>query len=350
MKALVYRGPHDLQLEDRPVPEPGPGEAVLRVQASGICGTDLRIVAGSHRAYPPGTVRVPGHELAGAIVAAGRGTNVPVGVRAFVAPNIGCLQCPPCRAGRINLCRRPQALGITRDGAFAEYVLLPEDLVAQGNVLPAQDVRDAAALALVEPLACVLRGSHACHIAPGQLVLINGAGPIGLLHLQVARLRSPRAVVVSEPSAERRAQAARWGADHVVDPVGDDLPGLIAELSEGQGADAIIVAAPSSQAQQEAIVLAAAGGHINFFGGLPSGRSHITVDSNLIHYKELVVTGTTANTTDDCREALALVVSGAIDTSRLISERYPLTASRDAFAAAGSGKSLKVVLEPCTTA
>jgi L-iditol 2-dehydrogenase len=327
-------------------PEPGPGEAVLRVQACGICGTDLRILAGAHRAYPPGTRRIPGHEIAGTLVACGSGVTMPEGTPAFIAPNIGCGQCKQCKARRINLCTRPRALGISLDGGFAEYLLLPADLIAQGNILPVPEGRDPGAIALVEPLACVLRGSRACEIEAGDVVLISGAGPIGLLHLGVARLRAPRAIVVSDPNAERRARAQAWGADHVVDPFGEDLPGLIAQLSGGDGADAVIVAAPAPQAQEQAITLAAPGGRINFFGGLPKDDSRITVDANTIHYRELIVTGTTANTTEDCREALALVTTGQIDTSALIGARYTLTESPAAFAASQSRQVLKVVLQP----
>ena len=346
MQALVYHGPHDLRLEERPRLEPGPGEAVLRVAACGICGTDLRILAGAHRAYPPGTRRVPGHEIAGILTACGSGVTLPEGMAAFIAPNIGCGLCRQCKAGRINLCLQPRALGITHDGAFAEQVLLPADLIAQGNVLPAPDGHDLGAIALVEPLACVLRGSRACAIGAGDLILIQGAGPIGLLHLRVARLRGPRAIVMSEPNRERRAQAQLWGADYVVDPATEDLGALIAHLSDGAGADVIIVAAPAAQAQEQAIGLAARGGRINFFGGLPKDHSRISIDANLIHYHELIVTGTTANTTEDCRAALALVTSGQIDTSSLISARYPLAESAAAFAAAASGQALKVILEP----
>ncbi len=346
MKALVYHGPGDLRLEERPRPEPGPGEAVLRVRACGICGTDLRMLAGAHRAYPPGCGRVPGHEIAGTIVACGSGVAIPEGTPAFIAPNIGCGTCTQCKAGRVNLCMQPRALGITCDGAFAEDVLLPADLIAQGNVLPVPEACDPGAIALVEPLACVLRGSRACAIQAGDLVLISGAGPIGLLHLRVARLRAPRAIVVSEPNAERRAQARAWGADYVVDPSSDDLPGLITHLSGGDGADAVIVAAPAPQAQEQALTLSARGGRVNFFGGLPKDNSRVTIDTNLIHYKELIVTGTTGNATEDCREALALVTSGQIDTSALISARYSLAESDVAFTAARSGRVLKVVLEP----
>jgi len=237
-------------------------------------------------------------------------------------------------------------VGITMDGAMADYVLLPADLVSQGNVLSAPKGLDAAAVAMVEPLACVLRGSHAVAIGAGDLVLISGAGPIGLLHLKVAKLRSPAAVIISEPSQERREQARSWGADHVIDPITEDLPAFIADVSGGRGVDAIIVVAPSAQAQEQSLDLAAPGGRINFFGGLPKGRSHISIDSNPIHYKELIVTGTTANSTADCREALDLVASGTIDTLPLVSDRFPLAAGREAFVAAASGKSLKVVLEP----
>lgn len=346
MKALVYYGPGDLRLEDRPVPRPGPGEALLRVDACGICGTDLRIAAGEHRAYPPGTVRIPGHEIAGTVVATGASVDLREGTRAFIAPNIGCGRCPQCRAGRLNLCLQPAAIGITLDGGFADYALLPAALVAQGNVLASSNADvDPAAVALVEPLACVLRGTRALDVRDGNLVVIYGAGPIGLLFLRLARLHNPRAIVVVARGQARRERAAAWGAGYVVDPATADLRELIDELSAGQGADAIVVAAPSPEAQQEAVALAAPAARINLFGGLPRDRSRIAIDANLIHYKELVVTGTTANTTDDCRAALDLVESGTIDTSTLITHRYPLAHGTEALAVAASGQALKVVLE-----
>jgi L-iditol 2-dehydrogenase len=339
VKALVYHGPEDLRVEERPDRDPGPGEALLRVEACGICGTDLRIASGSHRAYPEGTVRVPGHEIAGTVEAVGEGLDLRVGAAAFVAPNVGCGRCPACRAGRVNLCRTPRALGITDDGGFAEFVLLDEQLVSQGNVLVVDDGPDMAALALVEPLACALRGSKACSIAEGDVVVIVGAGPVGLMHLQLARLRKPATVIVSEPSAPRRAEASRFGADVTVEP--GDL-----EDAVGEGANVIITAAPAPAAQQQALELAAPGARINFFGGLPRDRSRVELDTNLIHYRELLVTGTTANTTADCREALDLVVSGEVDTATLVGDREPLDAAADAFAAARSGDVLKVVIEP----
>jgi L-iditol 2-dehydrogenase len=342
MEALVYHGAGDLRLEERPTPRVGPGEVLVRVQACGICGTDLRIAAGSHRAYPDGTVRVPGHEIAGEVAAAGDGVDLDEGTPVFVAPNVGCGRCRQCRQGRVNLCATPTALGITVDGGFSTHVLVPAAGVEQGNVMTLEQPLDPAAVSVVEPLACVLRGQAPCDIGPEDVVLIAGAGPIGLLHMLAAKVRGPAAVVVSEPSRARREQAAEWGADRVVDPERED----VAEALSPDGADVVIVAAPSAQAQAQALELAATGGRINFFGGLPKDRSEVALDTNLIHYKELLVTGTTANTNEDCRAALDLVAGGAVDAGRLVTARRALADAEAAFDAARSGEALKVVIEP----
>ncbi len=123
MLALVYYGPEDLRLEDVPTPHPGPGEVVFRVEGASICGTDLRIFHGGHRKYPPGTRRIPGHEAAGVVAEIGAGVNgFEIGQRLFAAPNMGCGHCRQCISGNNNLCPDYTAIGVTIDGAFAEYV------------------------------------------------------------------------------------------------------------------------------------------------------------------------------------------------------------------------------------
>jgi L-iditol 2-dehydrogenase len=334
MHALAYRGPQHLVLEDRNLPHPGAGEVVVHVDAASICGTDLRIAAGAHRAYAHADGRIPGHEVAGTIAEVGDGLPLREGERVFVAPNYGCGRCPACARGDVNLCVSPRALGITDDGAFAEFVLLPRDLVAQGNVMRLDNGIDAAEVALAEPLACVLRGSRACSVEKGDLVLVFGAGPIGLLHLAVAQVAGAEVAVV-EPNAPRRQLAERRGARAYADAA--ELP---------NAPNVVIVAAPAEAAQRQALELAAPGGRINFFAGLPRDGSRVDLDTNLIHYKELVVTGTTANTNDDCRDALRLILEGRVDTAFLIDARFELAAAQDAFALAASGRALKVVIEP----
>jgi L-iditol 2-dehydrogenase len=345
-RALVYHGPDDLRVEERDGRVPGPGELALRVAACGICGTDLRIASGRHRAYPAGTVRVPGHEVAGTVAAVGDGVELEEGQGVFVAPNIGCGRCRQCRAGRVNLCERPEAIGITRDGGFSETLLLGADVVEQGNVLPVPDGADLRAVSLAEPLACALHGQRAVSVAEGDLIVIAGAGPIGLMHLRLALLARPSAVVVSEPSEERRRQALSWGATEALDPGENGLAEAVSELSGGRGADVVITAAPAPAAQRQALELAAPAGRINFFGGLPRDDSEVALDTNLIHYKELVVTGTTANTTDDCLAALELVLNGDVDTGAMIGASYGLDDGREAIERAGAGDVIKVVIEP----
>ncbi|HEX9616255.1 MAG TPA: zinc-dependent dehydrogenase [Anaerolineales bacterium] len=347
MLAAVYYGPDDLRVEERPVPEIGPGEALIRVASTGICGTDLRILHGAHRMYTPSTVRIPGHEVVGDIVEVGAEVKgLSPGQRVFVAPNMGCSHCRQCVSGNNNRCANYEAIGITLDGSFAEYLRVPAAAILQGNLIPVSAGLDPAAAALIEPFACVLRGQDALRIQPGEVVLVIGAGPIGVMHALLAQLRGARRVIVSEINPERVAQARGLGIDRVSNPEEEDLPGLIEEETNGEGADAVIVAAPSHLAQESAVELAAIGGRINFFGGLPKDRPKVNLNTNLIHYKELVVTGTTACSTDDCRRAAAIAGSKRIDLLRLVGRRYPLREARAAFAAAEDGKWLKVVMEP----
>ena len=347
MSAVVYHGPDDLRVERWPVPETGPDEALARVVAASICGTDLRILHGKHRRYPPGTIRIPGHEVVGEIVQVGANVKgLRVGQRMFIAPNTGCGHCRQCVSGSNNLCADYCGLGVTIDGAFAEYMRIPAGAILQGNLIPLAENIDPTVAALIEPFACVLRGQNAVNIQVGDVVLVVGAGPIGIMHTMLAQLRGASRVIVSELISERLAQVEQFGADRVVNPEHEDLPAVVAEETNGRGADAIIIAAPAHRAQEAALELASVGGRINYFGGLPKDRPSISFDSNLVHYKELVVTGTTACSTNDCWQAAAIVNSGRIDLSKLISARYSLQHALDAFTAAEDRKTLKVVLEP----
>jgi L-iditol 2-dehydrogenase len=344
MLAYVYHGPGDLRLECLPLPRLEPGEALLRVEAAGICGTDLRIAQGKHAKYPAGTVRIPGHEIAGTIVAAGDHVGLPLGRRVFVAPNMGCGHCRECRAGRNNLCPQSEALGITLDGGFAEYMRIPAAAIAQGNVLPVADTVAPAVAALAEPFATVLRGQDALDVRPDDVVLIFGAGPIGVMHLLLARQRGARKVIVSQRPGPRADLAAHFGADRVVSPGKEALAATIAQETDGAGADVVITAAPSAEAQEQAIELAATHGRINFFGGLPKDQPYIQLDANRVHYKELLITGTTACSTDDCRRAIGLLNAGAVQLGALVSACYPLSEAAAAFRTAADHGQLKVVL------
>jgi L-iditol 2-dehydrogenase len=347
MLAAVYHGPEDVRLEEVSVPIIGADEVLLKVANAGICGTDLRIWHGAHRKFPPGTVRIPGHELVGDIAELGANVKgLEPGERVFVAPNMGCGHCRQCVSGNNNRCASYEAIGVTMDGAFAEYVRIPAAAILQGNLIRLAAQADPAAAALIEPFACVLRGQDAVAVKPGEVVLVVGAGPIGVMHVMLARLRGAGRIIVSDLLPDRLGLVTRAGADRTVSPLQEDLAAVIAEESGGEGADVIIIAAPAAGAQEEALKLSAIGGRINLFGGLPREQSTIRFDSNLVHYKELVVTGTTACSTADCWRAAALVNSGRVDLSHLVSARFPLSEALQALAAAEDRKSLKVVIEP----
>jgi 2-desacetyl-2-hydroxyethyl bacteriochlorophyllide A dehydrogenase len=347
MIAAVYHGPDDLRLEERPTPSAAPGEAVVRVDCASICATDLRILRGVHRKYGLGTVRVPGHEVVGTIAEIGTqfSGNYHVGQRVFIAPNIGCGHCRECRRGENNLCANYDALGITLDGAFAEYMLVPSAFLEQGNLIPFDTALDGAAVALAEPFACVLRGQKAVNVGSDDVVLILGAGPIGVMHTIAARAAGAHKVIVSDGSPQRRSSATAAGATRTVNFLEESLSDVVSEETDGRGADVIIVAAGAQEAMEEAPALAAIGGRINLFAGLPVNKTAITLDSNLIHYKELTITGTTGCSTNDCRRSMELITSGKVNLAPLISGRYRLDRISDAFSAVRAGNILKVVLE-----
>ena len=347
MLAAVYHANQGLQLEKVPAPSIGSDELLIRVENASICGTDLRIVHGQHRKYPPGTVRIPGHEMVGVIAEVGNHIReLSMGQRVFIAPNWGCGHCKQCIAGQNNLCANYQAIGVTIDGAFAEYIRIPVEAVRQGNIIPLSERVEPFVAALAEPFACVLRGQNAVNIHPGEVVVVMGAGPIGLMHIKLAQLRGAGKVILSEPNPDRLDYAIHLGVDLAVNPMKDDLKTILDTETHGGGADVVIVAAPSRQAQESAVLIAGIGGRINFFGGLPKENSIVAVDGNLVHYKELVLTGTTACSTSDCWQAAEIVSSGRIDLSDLITGKFPLTQVEQAFKAAEDGKSLKIVIQP----
>ncbi|WP_432840041.1 zinc-binding dehydrogenase [Dactylosporangium sp. CA-092794] len=349
MHAVTYEGPRELVYGERPDPPLAPGDVRIAVESAGVCGTDVRIFKGEHAAYAGGRGRVPGHEIAGRIAEAPPGAlpaGLAVGGLVFVAPNIGCGHCPQCRGGNENLCPATEGIGITLDGGFADRVVVPARAVRKGNLIPLDAAADPDAAVLIEPLACVLRGQEKAGVRAGDTVLVAGCGPVGLLHVALARARGAETVLASDPSPQRRLAAARAGAAVVVDPAAEDLAAAVAEATGGAGAGVVITAAPVHALQSEAVRLAGVGGRVLLFGGLPRGRPTVELDTNAIHYKELVVTGTTASTLQDCRRAAELVGQGRIDLAWMVSDTLPLADAARAVDKVQDAAALKVVLKP----
>jgi L-iditol 2-dehydrogenase len=348
MRAAVFLGPNAMELRDVPRPEAGPGEVLIKVGACAVCGTDIRIHSGgkTRGVYPP---RVLGHEIAGEVVALGEGadqfTDVKVGQRVATPPGIPCLACRFCNTGNENLCQRRQGMGYRYDGGFAEYMLMPAVGVQRGLLIPIPDSLTDAEAALAEPLACVVNGQRKSQVKLGDVVVITGAGPIGLMHLQLSRLAGARKVIVSEPSAPRRRLAAELGATHTVDPTEQSLADTVQAETDGAGADVVIAAIGVPKLVNELLTIARPGGRVNLFAGY-SGEGEATISANLIHYGELVLTGTSACTREDFRQSLNLLTGGQFKAAPLISHRFPLDQIDTAFATTRSGAGLRVVVTP----
>jgi L-iditol 2-dehydrogenase len=346
LAAIYYEG-QGLRLEEIEPPVIGEDEALLRVKAASVCGTDLKIVYKGYGRTPPGSRLIIGHEMAGDVEAVGsQVTALKPGMRVTLEPNVGCNVCLQCLLGNNHLCPNHRTLGISLDGAFTEYMRIPANLIRQGNVFVIPDNVSYQEAALVEPFACCYNGFLGCHIEPGDVVLIIGGGPIGVMHLWLAHMSGARCVIVSQRSAKRRALLHNLGADVVVNPLEKDLAAVVQEVSQGQGADVVIVAASSPEGQQQAIELAAPLGRISFFGGLPKGEEFVRINSNLVHYKQLIVTGTTGASNAQFHKSLEIVASRRVDLSPLISARFPLSQVEEALALAASKDVMKIVVIP----
>ncbi|MBC2837591.1 zinc-dependent dehydrogenase [Paragemmobacter straminiformis] len=342
MKAAILHAPNQMRLATVADPVTGRGDLVLRVAAATVCGTDIRVFRGRKTAgiRYPSTI---GHEFSGEIVATDGPSPFSVGQRVGVCPAIPCGHCSQCLRGLENLCPDLQAIGYEIDGAFAEYIRIPARAVELGNVHVLPDHVGYEAAALIEPLACVLNGQNKVGLSQGDTVAILGAGPIGTLHVKLARLRGAARVIVSEPNAARRAAALQAGADVVLDPTTGDLRAAIRNETRGQGADVVICAIGIPALASQAVGLAAKGGRVSLFAGFSKGETG-TLDVNAIHYDELQLTGAFGLTRHDYEVTLHMIADGRIDLSDMVTHRFGLTDIEQAFAVAESGAAMKVAV------
>jgi L-iditol 2-dehydrogenase len=320
MKAAVVHALGDLRLEQIPVPEVPAGSIRLKVQSCAICGTDIRIYRkGDHRAQYPVVI---GHEIAGTVDAVGRGASgIHEGERVCVAPGHGCGECRTCRSGFPNVCTRPfPSLGYKVNGGFEEYFAVPENIFRLGFVNAIPSGLSFAQASMSEIIACCLNAQQNTPTRPGDTVLVIGSGPAGIIHSQLARRAGARRVLVTQRSRQRLEETA------------------------GEGADVIYVCAPSAEAQETALQLAAPRGRINFFGGLPRGANHISADANIVHYRELFIGGASSSRPVDNREALRLLEERAIDPDRLVTHTFAIDDIVRAFDVAESRQGIKVVV------
>ena len=342
MQAAVLTEPNIITLVSMPDPAPGKGDVVIRVRAATICGTDIRIFRGLKTAgirYPS----VLGHEFSGEVVETGGHASLSVGDRVGVCPAISCGRCYRCKHGMENMCAEGANVGYEIDGAFAELIRIPAAAVQAGNVRHLPDQMNYDEAAIVEPFACVVNGQNRVGVSSADTVLIIGAGPIGQLHVRLARLRGATRIIVSDPNIRRHAAALAGGADVVIDPTSEDLVARVRAETNGRGADVVICAIGVPALARQVTDLAAHGGRISLFAGFSKGVV-AEMDVNAIHYNELTVTGAFGLARRDFDLAFDLVASGRFDVKSLVTHRFALQDAVKAFAAAESGDAIKVAI------
>lgn len=317
MKALFLDQVGKLTLRDVERPVPRDDELLVRVEACGICGTDRHLFLGEFPARPP---VVQGHEFAGIIEAKGdKVTSFDIGMRVTGDPNIPCGQCEECHRGRVNLCRNLQAIGIHRNGGFAEYVILPQKqaFALPANLHPLHG-------AFCEPLACCLHGVDMAKIKAGSSVIVIGGGVIGLLVVQLAKLAGATTVLLITRNAEKRRLAESLGATATLDPTGGDVVERVTSDTGALpgGADVVFECAGIKETVEQAPFLAHRGGTAVILGVLPSGEKTMIEPFDLL-FREVALLSSFINPFTHGRAA-QLIASGTIKVEPLISRKVGL--------------------------
>src|SRR5712691_2061913 len=327
MLAAMFYGPMDVRLEQRPIPQPAAGEVLLQVAAATTCGTDVKTYRRGHPLLFRQTPAGFGHEVAGVVAAIGAEvTQCHEGDAVVVANSAPCQHCFYCRRGRFSLCEDLLLL----NGAYAEYLLVPERIVRQ-NLYRLAPGTSFVAAALTEPLACALHGIDASEIGQGDTVVILGSGTLGLLLAATAKLRGAR-VIITGRGTQRLALAHHFGADVVIDVSAMSLQeqgeAVRKETEAQRGADVVIEAIGTPETWALAATIARPGGLVNFFGGCPAG-TQVTLETHSLHYSELTTKGVFHHTPAYFAQALELITGRHINVEALITASVPLESLLD---------------------
>jgi len=337
--ALLYR-PMELKIEYVDPPKVGDDEVLVRVKNVGICPSDVRSYEGVYKRqmFPFGreSYGLSGHEWCGEIVMLGKNVRgFSIGDRVVPEIILPCGRCRLCLGGKTNLCRNKRNI----ERGFAEYAKAPYDYLFK---VP-EGVSYAEA-AFTEPIAVCLHANDIISPKPGETVLVIGGGPMGLINMQISRLSGAH-VIVSEVVESRLAKAKELGADYIINSTTVDLAKTVKDLTDGYGADAIIVATGNKTAIEAAFKAVSPAGKIVFFGGTYP-PAFVEIDPNLVHYEEVLITGSYDHTPNHVERALKILSKKAVDVDRLISHVFPLDKLREAFEMVKSASALKVQVTP----
>jgi len=345
VKAAVLEKLEKIVVKEVKTPTTGEGEILVRVKSCAVCGSDIRIYhQGNPRVKPP---QIIGHEIAGEVVEVGEKIeSFKAGDRVAIGADVPCGVCKFCRNGLGNNCSINYAIGYQFPGGFAEYILLNETTVKYGPLHKIPDNLSFNEASLAEPLACCLNGYELANLKVGDSVVIIGAGPIGLMLVELAKNMGAGKIILSQRSKERLKIAKKFSADAFISALEENFVERVIEETGGEGADVVMVACANPSAQEEALKIVAHRGKVNFFGGLPPGSAKIKIDSNLIHYKECFLLGSHGSVPRQHKIALNLLSRGIIKGKDFITHHFSLNEIKEAFKVAEKHQGLKVIVNP----
>jgi L-iditol 2-dehydrogenase len=341
MRAVFFLGPGQLELREVPVPEPGPGEVIVRVKSATTCGTDLKAWQRGHRLFKP---PMPfGHEFSGIISHTGAGvTRFHEGDAVAGANSAPCNHCWYCRHGRQQQCLELESR--FNWGTYADYVRIPAHIVEQNlHVVPPLLPFEEASF--MEPLACAVLCILNTGIQLGDTVAIIGTGAQGLMQIQLAKAMGASRVVAVGRSPGRLERATHVGADVIVSALDTDPIAKVKELTEGRGADVVIEAAGSTETWQQAVMMARPGATVMQFSGLPGG-TQVSFDAAQIHYSEVTIKGIFHHTPKTVEQAVQMLCSGQVTVRPMLDGKIPLEQVEDGLRKMQRSEAIKLAVMP----
>jgi len=344
MKAAVLEKPGKLAIQELPDPICPPGGVVVKVLASQVCSTDLHMWQRGHPALQ--CPRILGHEISGVVAELAREVEgVNIGDKVQVYPGISCGACRFCLQGRENLCPSIRILGFSADGGFGQYLVLPEKAISQRCLNLVPHPLSPAEAAMAEPLACCLNGLEKAAMSPGETVLILGAGPVGCLFAMVAKHQGAEKVILLEKDSGRISQARQGLEVDLLDPTKVEVGAGVMELTGGEGADVVVTCFREAALEYPLLDLAAPGGRVLMFSGIPGEKGVVPTDLNAVHYRELALIGAYGCTSVQCQRDLGFMADG-LDVSWLISQRVALHDLEESFSDLAAKNVMKICVEP----
>lgn len=345
MKAAVLEALDTIRVQEVDRPRCTDTNAILKVEACAVCGSDVRIFHyGNDRVAFPA---VMGHELAGEVVEVGRNAAaVKVGDRVALGADVPCGRCYWCRNGMGTNCTINYAVGYQFPGGFQEYMELNDTILSYGPVTPLPPGLGYDEASIAEPLACAINGLELAQYSMGKSLCVIGLGPIGCMMLELAKMYGAPRVFAAQRSRKRLEMARQFNTDaRFVATEEENLVDVVMDETRGEGVDCVVTTAGTVKAHEDAINIVRHRGYVNLFGGLKN-QPKLTIDSNLIHYKECFVMGSHGSLPRHHRMAVGLIDKGYVRASEYISKKFPLEQIAEAIAYHESREGLKVVVNP----